>query len=215
MSGELKMRWMTPALVLFFSVSGFPFATAPTMIRGTIAKVSANEVDVKTATGAVRVKLAQPFRVYARVPGRLAEVKNTSFVGVTTVKQRDGTEMATEIHVFAPELRGMGEGSHMMSPSPNPSPSRMTNGSVAASRMTDRTASKSRMSNGSVQRKGTSSIVVTYKGGSQTITVPPGVTVTDIKPTQAKLRVGDSVVMMVQKDVHGALTSNKAILSGK
>jgi len=234
------MRHRTGVLILLLSVSSFCFAVphakpaasvaevaarvhrgpgklkaGPAMIRGTVAKVSGNEVDVKTATGSVRIKLSQPFRVYARVPGRLTEVKNASFVGVTSVKQRDGTQKATEIHVFAPELRGMGEGSHMMNPSPNPSPSRMTNGSVSAPRMTNGTTSKSRMSNGSVQRKGASSIIVTYRGGSQSIAVPPGVTVTDIKPSRTKLRVGDNVVMMVQSDAHGELSSSKAIRSGK
>ena len=71
------------------------------------------------------------------------------------------------------------------------------------------------MSNGSVQRKGTSSIIVAYKGGTQTIAVPPGVTVTDIKPSRTKLRVGDNVVMMVQRDSRGGISSNKAIRSGK
>jgi len=112
-------RALAPMVLLGLSIFALAAPTAkPTIVRGTVAKVSGKEVDLKTANGEVRVKLSQPFRVYARVPGSLAEVKNSSFVGVTSVKQPDGTERATEIHVFAPELRGMGEGSHMMSPSP-------------------------------------------------------------------------------------------------
>jgi hypothetical protein len=211
----LRVKALGSTLVLGVSVVAFAAPDKqPAMVRGTVARVSSNEVEVKTASGDVRVKLSQPFRVYARVPGTLAEVKNSSFVGVTSVKQPNGTEKATEIHVFAPELRGMGEGSHMMSPSPNPSPSRMTNGSVSASRMTNGTATSSRMSNGSVQHMGASSIVVKYQGGSRTIVVPTGVTVTDLKRSQTNLRVGDKVVMIVQHDAHGAMSSNRAIRTG-
>jgi len=43
------------------------------------------------------VTLTQPFQLFARAPGDLANVKDSSFVGVTSVKQSDGTEKATEI----------------------------------------------------------------------------------------------------------------------
>jgi len=86
--------------------------------------------------------------VYDREPGKLADVKDNSFVGITTVKQPDGSEKATEIHIFPEELRGMGEGSRMMAQ--NPAGGRMTNGAVSSSRMTNGAATQSRMSNGSV-----------------------------------------------------------------
>jgi len=41
------------------------------------------------------------------------------------------------------------------------------------------------MSNGSVKHAGGSTIEVKYQGGVQTIAVPSGVTVTEIKPSQA------------------------------
>ena len=38
-------------------------------------------------------------RLYTRVPSDLSKVTDNSFIGVATVKQPDGSERATEIHV--------------------------------------------------------------------------------------------------------------------
>ena len=89
---------------------------APIMLRGTVTSVSANQLVLKSDTGAVTVALTQPFHLYVRAPSDLSHVKESSFIGVTTVKQPDGSERATEIHVFPEELRGLGEGSRMMAP---------------------------------------------------------------------------------------------------
>ena len=110
------------------------------------------------------VAIAQPFQVYTRAPSDLSKVQEKTFIGVTTVKQPDGSERATEIHIFPEELRGLGEGSRMM-PATGTSASRMTNGNVSASRMTNGTPSQSRMSNGSVSSR-TGRNVVRYAGGA-------------------------------------------------
>ena len=109
-----------------------PNPDAPIMLRGTVTSVSANQLVLKSDTGAVTVALTQPFHFYVRAPSDLAHVKQSSFIGVTTVKQADGSERATEIHVFPEELRGLGEGSRMMAPDTSRGPSRMTNGNVSA-----------------------------------------------------------------------------------
>src|SRR5258706_2141732 len=106
-------------------------------IRGTVERASADELAIKPLTGGdvVTVKLMQPFHLYARVPGDLSHVKDTNFVGVTSIKQPDGTERATDIGVLPDDLRGVGEGSYMMNQGTAAAPSRMTNGSVSASGM--------------------------------------------------------------------------------
>lgn len=185
----------------------------PKAVRGTILAVSADQLTIKTTTGATTVTLAHPFRVYTRVPSDLAHVKDSSFVGVTSVKQSNGAELATEIHIFPPELRGLGEGSHMMTPVPGAPHSRMTNGSVSAPGT--HLASPSRMSNGSVKHKNGSTIVVTYRGGSQTITVPPNTSVTTLQVTSKKLSVGDKVFALVSSGPKGSLVSSTAILAAK
>jgi hypothetical protein len=188
---------------------------APIMLRGTVVSASARELVLNSDTGVVTVKLAQPFRVYARVPSDLSQVKPASFIGVTTVKQPDGAERATEIHVFPEELRGLGEGSHMMAPDTSASASRMTNGNVSASRMTNGTAAQSRMSNGSVSRTDGSTLVVEYPGGSQNVTVPPNTPVTELKVSEKALAAGDQVAVLAKKAPDGSLTADKVLSMAK
>jgi hypothetical protein len=189
--------------------------SGPAMVRGTVASVSATELVLQSDSGSVTVKLTQPFHVYARVPSTLAQVKETSFIGVTTVKQPDGTERATEIHVFPEDLRGVGEGSRMMAPDTTSNASRMTNGSVSASRMTNGTASPSRMSNGSVSSTNGSTLVVQYAGGSQNVTVPPNTPVTEFKLTSKPVSVGDRLAVLTKKSPDGSLTSDRALSTAK
>src|SRR5213075_1177497 len=98
--------------------------------------------------------------VYDRSASTLANVKDNTFIGVTTVKQPDGSERATEIHIFPEELRGLGEGSRMMTPATSGGGgNRMTNGNVSASRM----------SNGTVAGANGSTLAVQFAGGSQNV----------------------------------------------
>jgi hypothetical protein len=202
-----------------------PNPDAPILVRGTVVSASTNEVIIKSDSGVVTVKLTQPFHLYTRVPSDLSQVKQSSFIGVTTVKQPDGAERATEIHVFPEELRGVGEGSRMMAPMASAGASRMTNGNVSASRMTNGnlsasrmmngTASQSRMSNGSVSSTTGSSLVVQYAGGSQNVTVPPNTPVTGFKIASRDLAAGDQVAVLAKKGADGSLTADKAISTAK
>ncbi len=192
-----------------------PNPDAPIMVRGTVVSVSANQLVLKSDTGTVTVGLTQPFHLYVRAPSDLSRVKEGSFVGVTSVKQPDGSERATEIHVFPEELRGVGEGSRMMAPNTSAAASRMTNGQVSASRMTNGTASQSRMSNGNVSSTNGSSLVVQYAGGSQNVTVPPNTPVTELKLASRALAAGDRVAVVAKKAPDGSLTADKAISTAK
>lgn len=190
-----------------------PNPDAPIMLRGAVVSVSANQLVLKSDTGTATVKLAQPFHFYVRAPSDLGQVKENSFIGVTTVKQPDGSERATEIHIFPAELRGVGEGSRMMTQSAGAS--RMTNGNVSAPRMTNGTASPSRMSNGNVSRTNGSSLVVQYAGGSQHVTVPPNTPVSELKISPKALAAGDQVAVLAKKAADGSLTADKAISTAK
>jgi hypothetical protein len=187
---------------------------APILLRGTVTSVSPTQLVLKSDTGAITVTISQPFHLYTRGPSDLAHVKESTFIGVTTVKQPDGSERATEIHVFPEELRGLGEGSRMMAPQASAAASRMTNGNVSASRMTNGTA-QSRMSNGSVSSTNGSSLVVQYAGGSQNVTVPPNTPVTELKLSSKNVAVGDQLAVMAKKAADGSLTSDKAVSTAK
>lgn len=185
-------------------------------VRGAVASVSDSEVVVAAPTGNVTVKLMQPFQVYDREPATLADVKDNVFIGVTTVKQPDGSERATEIHIFPEELRGMGAGSRMMTQNAGGGAgNRMTNGAVSNSRMTNGTAAPSRMSNGNVSAANGSTLEVQFPGGSQKVTVPPNTRVTEIKQTSKMLSVGDQAVILATKNADGSLSANRALLAGK
>jgi hypothetical protein len=182
-------------------------AAAPLIVRGAIQSVSATSLVIKNDTGSVTVEVSGPLHVYAREHARLADVTDNSFIGVTTVKQPNGAELATEIHIFPEELRGLGEGSRMMTESENGGGSRMTNGAV--------TAPRSRMSNGSVASENDSTLVVQYAGGSTTVRVPRDVAVTELKATSRALQAGDQVVALVTKQADGSLSASKVLLAGQ
>lgn len=192
-----------------------PNPNAPIMLRGAVVSASANKLVLKSDTGVVTVTMTQPFHLYTRVPTDLSKVTKNSFIGVTTVKQPDGSERATEIHVFPEELRGVGEGSRMMATASSAGASRMTNGNVSASRMTNGTASQSRMSNGNVSSTSGSSLVVQYAGGSQNVTVPPNTPVTEFKIASRDLAPGDQVAVSAKKAPDGTLTAGQALSTAK
>jgi hypothetical protein len=174
-----------------------------TMLRGTVISLQSGQLVVKTDTNAVTVKVAAPLQVYDRAPASLADVKDNTFIGVTTVKQPDGSEQATEIHIFPEALRGLGEGSRMMSPPAGGSASRMTNGNVSASRM----------SNGTVSSSTGSAFVVQYAGGMQKVVVPANTPVTELKPVSKTLTVGDRVVILANKASDGSLSASQALIT--
>jgi hypothetical protein len=176
-------------------------------ISGTVERVSAGELTIKPRTGSdiMTVKLVQPFHLYARVPGDLSHLKDTSFVGVTSVKQPDGTERASAIGILPEELRGVAEGSYMMNTPAGATPSRMTNGAV----------SQSRMSNGIAKREEALTLTVQYQGGVQKITVPADTPVNEYQLTATEPVVGDRVFVLARKASDGSLSSSVGILSGK
>ena len=179
------------------------------IVRGSVIKLNDKGITVSTSAGSVDVALAEPATVYTSQPGDLSKVTDNAFIGVTSVPQPDGTQRATEIHVFPAELRGLGEGSRPMGPPGGNSRSTMTNGSVANSRMTNGNA---RMTNGTSQGAAGGTMTVNYNGGSQAITVPADVLVTVIVPTSFKLTTGTSVIVPAAKQPDGSLKATAVML---
>jgi len=185
-------------------------------ISGTVERASADQLAIKPRKGSdvITVKLVQPFHLYSRVPGDLSHLKDRSFVGVTSVKQPDGTERASAIGILPEELRGVAEGSYMMNTPAGATPSRMTNGNVSSSRMTNGTASQSGISSGG-KGKDASTLTVQYQGGVQTITVPPDTPVNEYQLTTAMPVVGDRVFLLARKAADGALDASTGVMLGK
>jgi hypothetical protein len=184
-----------------------------TPVRGKLAVVSDSALTISTANGDVHVIVAGPLHVFARVPAKLSNVKPSSFVGVTSVAQPNGSQRATEIHIFPEELRGTGEGSYLMTPQPGSDSSHrstMTNGTVGAA---PKAGAAPRMTNGTIASQGTGNLTVQYRGGSQTIAIPSGVSVTEIAPVSTKLTSGAKVVVLATKQPDGSMKASSVLVA--
>ena len=184
--------------------------TAPPIsgVKGKLQSYTGRSLEILTPSGVVRVNVRQPLTTYKQVPSDLSHVTSTSFVGVASVRQADGRELATQIKIFPPELRGAGEGSHMMDAARGAmTHSRMTNGSVYRP-----APSHSRMTNGTVQKGNGTTLVVHFQNGAETIVVPPNVPVTEVVPGSVNLARGDTVYAATMKLPNGTLSTNKIFL---
>jgi hypothetical protein len=131
-------------------------------VIGTI-KLTANAVDLRTNTGLVRLSINQPLTIYHEVPADLSRVTSGSYVGIPSVREQDGRELAQKVMIFPRELRGAAEGSVIMDAPPGDAThSRMTNGSVSR-------PVTSRKTNGSIEKGSGTTLVVTYQDGAQSI----------------------------------------------
>ncbi len=188
-------------------------------LRGNLVAISDTALDLSSDSGNVHVAIAGPLDVYARVPAKLAQVNENSFVGVTSVKQPDGSQRATEVHIFPDKLRGTGEGSYLMQRGGNRggggggNPSTMTNGTVSGSAPADSSRSP-RMTNGAVSGKPGGTLTVKYQGGTQTITVPADVSVTAIAPSKTPLTAGSNVSVTAMRQPDGTLKASFVMLGG-
>jgi hypothetical protein len=191
-------------------------------VRGTLASITDTDIVIAARNGNVSLPIASPLTVYERVPAKLSDVKSNSFVGVTSVAQPDGSQRATEIHIFPEQLRGMGEGSRPMA-GPNGrgggggatgggGNNTMTNGTVSQSQMTNGTAST--MTNGTISGQQGGTLTVQYAGGTQTIAVPGNVTVTAIAPTKTKPAPGANVVVVTAKQPDGSVKATAVMIAG-
>jgi len=173
-------------------------------VLGKVQSFTGSSLDVATPSGIVHVMVTQPLATYKQIPSDLSHVTSTSYVGVASVQQADGTELAKQVIIFPKELRGAAEGSVLLDAPGATTHNRMTNGSVSSPAV-----SHSRMTNGTVQKGGTSTLVVRYQDGSQTISVPAGVPVTLVAKETATLGAGDTIYAATEKLPNGTLTTNK------
>jgi hypothetical protein len=177
-------------------------------VKGKLQSFTGSSLDILTKSGIVHVNIKQPLTTYKQIPSDLSHVTSTSFVGVASVEQTNGTELATQIKIFPAELRGAGEGSSMMDAAPGAmTHSRMTNGSVSRPAV-----SHSRMTNGTVQKGSGTTLVLHYQDGAQTISVPPSVPVTEVARAKVTFAAGDTVYAATEKQPNGMLTTNKVFL---
>jgi hypothetical protein len=175
-------------------------------VLGKVQSFAGSSLDVATASGVVHVKVAQPFATYKQIPSDLSHVTSNSYVGVASVQQADGTELAKQVIIFPKELRGAAEGSVLLDAPGATTHNRMTNGSVSNSAVL-----QSRMTNGTVHKGAGSTLVVQYQDGSQTISIPAGVQVVVVAKETVALSTGDTIYAATEKLPDGMLTTNKIL----
>ena len=170
-------------------------APAPSIagVIGTVEAVGSSSVDLRTRTGLVQISIDQPLTTYHEVPSDIGRVTSGSYVGIPSVKQADGRELAQKIIIFPRELRGAAEGSVMMDPAPD-------------------ATTRSRMTNGSAEKGSGTTLVVTYQEGAQQISVPPQVLVTEFVPGQVTLAKGDTIYAATTTGPDGKVWTNKIVL---
>jgi hypothetical protein len=117
------------ALLLATSAS-FAQQPPPVRVRGTVEAVDGPMLTVKSRDGQTtyKIKMADNVAVRGIIKATLADIKESSFIGVTGMPQSDGSQKAVEIHIFPEALRGTGEGHRPWDLMPN---STMTNATVA------------------------------------------------------------------------------------
>ena len=200
------------SIAAWLAVGGVAFAQAHTQkIAGDIVKVDGLKLEIKTAGGqAVRVKLADDFRLSARSAADATKLAPGAYVGATAVPQTDGTLLAREVHVFPEPMRGTGEGHRPMDTEPG---STMTNATIASVGGRG-AAARNTMTNATVaQVSGASDVhtlTLAYKGGEKVVVVPENVPIVMVEPAERSLLVpGAHVIVYAAPEPDGTLTASR------
>jgi hypothetical protein len=128
-------------------------------IRGTIQSVEAPVYVVTNRDGAeIKLTLADNAKVVATVPAGMADIKPGLFIGSAGTMQPDGTQKASEVHIFPESMRGAGEGHYDWDLKPQ---NKMTNANIEQS----------------VTGVDGQMLSVKYKGGEKKLLVTPDTTV--------------------------------------
>jgi Domain of unknown function (DUF5666) len=167
--------------------------SVPANVRGTIERLGSRAITVEARDGSMNiVTLAPNYRISALVRKKLSDIHAGDFVGATSVPGKDGKLHATEIHIFPPALRGVGEGQLPWDTQPN---AIMTNATVTG---------VAKAMQGQV-------LSVNYKGSTAQIIVDPNTIVVGPSPKGASIRdlkPGQTVYIFARRNPDGSLTTN-------
>jgi hypothetical protein len=177
-------------LPVLFSSAPALAQTPPSNLRGTVDSFS-NSVLQMTLRGGDKITVAVPagIRVTETVPASADDIKSDSYIGCTSI-DRNGQEVALEVHIFPAAARGTGDGSRPYDLQPN---STMTNGAV-----------------GAVQDVNGHAITIDYKGGKKTVLVTPETkVVTFAAGSLSDLTPGAHIIASSTKGADGSWTAQR------
>jgi hypothetical protein len=166
-----------------------------TSVRGTVTSIAGNVVQIKTRQGnLIAVDLSAGTKFGDVSYAKITDIKPGSFIGTAAVPQADSTLRALEVHVFAPDLRGTGEGS------------RAWQGDGRTGTMTNGTVGDLIVTNGRT-------MTVSYHGGQKRIVVPADVPIVFVEAgAQADLAPGEHIIAFGQQGADGAVAALRVLI---
>lgn len=187
---KIRMAILMGALAL---ASFAADAQAPTRVRGTIAASNGNVFTVNAPGGkGVDIQLAEKTVIVFTQPISLADIKPGDFLGVTSMKHKDGTLTAVEVRRF-PKPVNPGH-----RPFDGKDDQTMTNATVSAT----------------VQSANGHELTLTYDGGSQKVVVPDSASISSLVPgNPSQLVPGAAVSLTASPAADGKLTAVRVQVS--
>ena len=182
---------MKTTLALLLAVLSITIASAPvqaqTRVRGTITAASGDTLGVKTGDGRnVDVGVSEKTNIVFAQPIAVSDIKPGDFLGVTSVKRKDGSLTAYDVRRF-PRPTNPGH-----RPFDGRDDQTMTNANVSAT----------------VQGASARELVLSYEGGSQKVTVADTAAVTSLVPGQrSQLMPGSYVNLLADAAADGTLVA--------
>ena len=172
-------------------------APPPARTRGTIEGMSADTLTLASRSGqTVTFKITPDTKFASVTQAQIGDIQPDSYVGVTAAPQPDGKLRAMEVHVFAPSMRGVGDGHY---PWDLGNDSTMTNGAV-----------------GALQGTNGRTLEVKYKGGDKEITVPEDTPIVAVAPADASIaKPGAHAMVLAPKDAAGGTPAAVFVLVGE
>lgn len=198
---------LTASLLLLCAL---PAAAAPPPLdlRGTVASATPKAVVISTPSGMQTVDFGSKMHFFGIAASSLAHVTKDSFIGTTVVPQADGTYRSTEVHIFAPSLRGTGEGFTKM----NRQGTRM----MANAAVKSVARPSNMMANSTVRsvasRSGNKEITMVFDGVTKRITIPAHTPVVAIDPGTKAMLVRGAHVEVVAESLNGHLVAHTIIV---
>lgn len=173
----------------------------PINVRGTIAHVDGNTIDVNERDGGTaKVHLADNAKIVSVAKASLSDIKPGSFIGTAATPRTDGKLQAIEVHIFPESMRGTGEGNRAWDLAPKSS---MTNGTVAQK--------PNRVENNKVTTVEGNNVIVDFKGGTKVVTVTPDTKVVTLVPgDRSELKPNAKIfIPAATRTPDGALEANR------
>jgi Domain of unknown function (DUF5666) len=183
--------------MLTASVSLVSAQPAPTPVRGTITLVKDQDLIVATSGGDVRVIVTDKTVVRGEVTIKLSDIAPGMYLGTTATKQADGNFLASEVHVFSEDQRGIAEGHRPLGSAPETGAT-MTNANVE--QVEDLTVRdiKGRL------------MTLKHKEGEVKVVVPPDIPlVKRVLGDRSLLKAGAEVSLQANRIADGTLSATQ------